>query len=153
MSVLVPRANTSSTCPTADCKRYHDGLCCLWSISTKVTYSVNGDGGYVAEVSYTGEAQVLQDFAMVKMLIMITVLFVFDGNIILSIHRSQLAAMEGSKHWTSPFSSPCNWDQLQPNHISLVFSNFFISYLISIMIKKRSHPLPKKKHFFLKVGG
>ena len=67
-----------------------------------MTYSVNGDGGYVAEVSYTGEAQVLQDFAMVKMLIMITVLFVFDGNIILSIHRSQLAAMEGSKHWTSP---------------------------------------------------
>ena len=25
----------------------------------QVTYSVNGDGGYVADVSYTGEAQVL----------------------------------------------------------------------------------------------
>ena len=28
------------------------------SIPNKVTYSVNGDGGYVADVSYTGEAQV-----------------------------------------------------------------------------------------------
>ena len=25
----------------------------------QVTYSVNGDGGYVADVSYTGEAQVM----------------------------------------------------------------------------------------------
>ena len=29
-----------------------------------MTYSVNGDGGYVADVSYTGEAQVFYQFCI-----------------------------------------------------------------------------------------
>ena len=37
--------------------RYHNGQ--RVTNVLQVTYSVNGDGGYVADVSYTGEAQVM----------------------------------------------------------------------------------------------
>ena len=43
----------------------------------QVTYSVNGDGGYVADVSYTGEAQVMLFFCFI---------FVFSKNT-LARHR------------------------------------------------------------------
>ena len=75
--VAVPRVNTSSTCLMDVCKRWprklskedivdhgdgddvsSDGVGDVDSVD-QVTYSVNGDGGYVADVSYTGEAQVL----------------------------------------------------------------------------------------------
>merc|ERR1712137_1344481 len=41
-TATTPRASTSSTCPTVGCK---------------VTYTVSGDAGFVADVVYTGEAQ------------------------------------------------------------------------------------------------
>ena len=74
--VAVPRVNTSSTCLMDVYKRWprklsiEDVVDCgdgddvssdvdndVDSVD-QVTYSVNGDGGYVADVSYTGEAQV-----------------------------------------------------------------------------------------------
>lgn len=76
--VAVPRVNTSSTCLMDVCKRWprklskedvvdhgddddvsSDGVDDVDNDVDQVTYSVNGDGGYVADVSYTGEAQVL----------------------------------------------------------------------------------------------
>ena len=75
--VAVPRVNTSSTCLMDVYKRWPrklskedvvdrgDGDDVSSDVDNdvdsvdQVTYSVNGDGGYVADVSYTGEAQVL----------------------------------------------------------------------------------------------
>ena len=76
--VAVPRVNTSSTCLMDVYKRWprklskedvvdhgddddvsSDGVDDVDNDVDQVTYSVNGDGGYVADVSYTGEAQVL----------------------------------------------------------------------------------------------
>ena len=79
--VAVPRVNTSSTCLMDVCKRWPRKLSKEDVVDhgddddvssdggddvdndvdsvDQVTYSVNGDGGYVADVSYTGEAQVL----------------------------------------------------------------------------------------------
>ena len=83
--VAVPRVNTSSTCLMDVCKRWPRKLSKEDVLDhgddgdvnsdggddvdndvdndvdsvDQVTYSVNGDGGYVADVSYTGEAQVL----------------------------------------------------------------------------------------------
>ena len=74
--VAVPRVNTSSTCLMDVYKRWprklsiedvvdRDGDDVSSDVDNdvdlvdQVTYSVNGDGGYVADVSYTGEAQVL----------------------------------------------------------------------------------------------
>ena len=73
--VAVPRVNTSSTCLMDVYKRLprklsiedvvdRDGDDVSSDVDNdvdlvdQVTYSVNGDGGYVADVSYTGEAQV-----------------------------------------------------------------------------------------------
>ena len=74
--VAVPRVNTSSTCLMDVYKRWPrklsiedvvdrgDGDDVSSDVDNdvdsvdQVTYSVNGDGGYVADVSYTGEAQV-----------------------------------------------------------------------------------------------
>ena len=42
--------------------RYHNGQ--RVTNVLQVTYSVNGDGGYVADVSYTGEAQVILFFSI-----------------------------------------------------------------------------------------
>ena len=75
--VAVPRGNTSSTCLMDVYKRWPRKLSIEDVVDhgdgddvnsdvdndvdsvDQVTYSVNGDGGYVADVSYTGEAQVL----------------------------------------------------------------------------------------------
>ena len=74
--VAVPRVNTSSTCLMDVYKRWPRKLSKEDVVDRfddddvssdvdndvdsvdQVTYSVNGDGGYVADVSYTGEAQV-----------------------------------------------------------------------------------------------
>ena len=79
----------------------------------QVTYSVNGDGGYVADVSYTGEAQVM--FFSVSYLYFIN----YIGGAQMRFHQSNpLNILISAFYLSSSFF-------FIPHHIVTVISAFF----------------------------